>query len=200
MNHLTTTSEFFFCIYVRGKEGNTTNPTIFLPFHFVKDKMLGTLFCWEIPSCYLHRLLVVPPISTQRPIYNKELEMRRKSFELTTPTRAESWSQTTSYTPFFSILHQKVRMRITLVNIVDASKIAFKQPRVQFPAFSKKIISVIFLCCCNFFIGLLTVKWTEAWKCQRNPSGTGSLLNQKHSGSFVPSSPVAIWMTSIGVR
>ena len=27
-----------FSIYVRGKEVNTTNPTIFLPFHFVKDK------------------------------------------------------------------------------------------------------------------------------------------------------------------
>ena len=28
---------FFFCIYVRGKEGNSTNPTKFLPLHFVKD-------------------------------------------------------------------------------------------------------------------------------------------------------------------
>ena len=38
-NHLTTTAEFFFCIYVRGKEGNTTNRTKFLPLHFVKDDL-----------------------------------------------------------------------------------------------------------------------------------------------------------------
>ena len=36
-NHLSTTTEIFFCIYVRGKEGNSTNPTKFLPLHFVKD-------------------------------------------------------------------------------------------------------------------------------------------------------------------
>ena len=29
-------------IYVRGKEGNSTNPTKFLPLHFVKDKI-----CWR---------------------------------------------------------------------------------------------------------------------------------------------------------
>ena len=28
---------FFFCIYMMGKEGDSTNPTKFLPLHFVKD-------------------------------------------------------------------------------------------------------------------------------------------------------------------
>ena len=37
-NHLSTTTEFFFfCIYVRGKEGNSTNLTKFLSLYFVKD-------------------------------------------------------------------------------------------------------------------------------------------------------------------
>ena len=35
MNPLTTTTEYF---YVRGKEGNTMNPTKFLPLQLVKDK------------------------------------------------------------------------------------------------------------------------------------------------------------------
>ena len=34
---------FFFCIYVRGKEGNSTNPTKFLPLHFVKLAALASL-------------------------------------------------------------------------------------------------------------------------------------------------------------
>jgi len=36
---------FFFCIYVRGKEGNFTNPTKFLPLHFVKDKLALVVRC-----------------------------------------------------------------------------------------------------------------------------------------------------------
>ena len=43
-NHLSTTTEFFFFfIYVRGKEGNSTNPTKFLPLHFVKLAALASL-------------------------------------------------------------------------------------------------------------------------------------------------------------
>ena len=34
---------FLFCIYVRGKEGNFTNPTKFLPLHFVKLAALASL-------------------------------------------------------------------------------------------------------------------------------------------------------------
>ena len=33
-NHLSTTKFF---LYVTGQEGNSTNPTKFLPLHFVKD-------------------------------------------------------------------------------------------------------------------------------------------------------------------
>ena len=36
-NHFITTTEFFFGIYVRGKEENSTNPTKFLRLHFVKE-------------------------------------------------------------------------------------------------------------------------------------------------------------------
>ena len=34
----------FFCIYVGGKEVNTTNPTKFLPLHFMKDKKNAKFF------------------------------------------------------------------------------------------------------------------------------------------------------------
>ena len=34
---------FFFCIYVRGKEGNSTTPTKFIPLHFVKLAALASL-------------------------------------------------------------------------------------------------------------------------------------------------------------
>ena len=43
MNLPSTTTNFFFCIYVRGREGNSTHPTKFLPLHFVKDKVLTPL-------------------------------------------------------------------------------------------------------------------------------------------------------------
>ena len=43
-NHPCTIGKFFFfCIYVRGKEGNSTNPTKFLPLHFVKLAALASL-------------------------------------------------------------------------------------------------------------------------------------------------------------
>ena len=43
LNTLSTIREIFFCIYVRVKEGNTTNHTKFLPLHFVKFALLTSL-------------------------------------------------------------------------------------------------------------------------------------------------------------
>ena len=68
------------------------------------------------------------------------------------------------------------RLKLSLVRgWLDSTEVAYllltQQPRVRFSAFPRIFLLIYWRHCLE--------QWTEAWKCQSNPSSTGKLVLQK---------------------
>ena len=74
---------FFFCIYMRGKEGNSTNPIKFLLLHFVKDNSIFLSYCFFDFGSYLKITNIVEQtIIKQKGQLIKKLQITKKDLHL----------------------------------------------------------------------------------------------------------------------